>query len=506
MRYFQKLKRAMVLAALVGVWATGAQASYTVTISQVGVDVVASGAGTSFNLAALSPSGTASASAGVLPISGYVAVGVAPGGTNDAYCGLSGPSAFGSGNVSSAADTATGASVGIIAVGQGCLYVPAGYVSGTPLAAGTATWNNQTIAGMNMTPGTYTWSWGSGPTADSFTLNIAAGLTGLTVTPTSLDFGSVALTQTSAPLSVTVTNTTGAPIGPLTTASSSMPPWVGVAGCNGVTLAPGASCANTYTFAPTSLGAQSSAGMTFTINGVVVPLSFTGTGILGLSVNPSSIDFGSVAVGSVSASQAVTVTNTTSAPIGPLTTASGSTLPWIGVAGCNGQTLAAGASCANSYIFAPTLVGPQASSGMTFTINGVTFPLTFTGTGVPASAAPSITSGTLPDGTVGVSYGFTVTASGLPSPTFSDNGTLPPGLQLAAATGVITGYPTQAGTFNVQITASNAVQPDATVSYLVTIAPAAVAGTATPVPALSQWGVMLLALVLGGAAIRRRHG
>ena len=119
---------------------------------------------------------------------------------------------------------------------------------------------------------------------------------------------------------------------------------------------------------------------------------------------------------------------------------------------------------------------------------------------IPQGTAPAITSGALPNGTVGVSYGFTVTATGSPTPTFSATG-LPPGLQLAAATGAITGYPTQAGTFNVQITVSNAVQPDATANYSVTIAPAAVTGAATPVPTLSQWAVLLLGLLVALGAI-----
>ena len=46
------------------------------------------------------------------------------------------------------------------------LLVPLGYVSGSPLT-GTATWTNQTIAGMGFTPGSYLYTWGSGANADS---------------------------------------------------------------------------------------------------------------------------------------------------------------------------------------------------------------------------------------------------------------------------------------------------------------------------------------------------
>ena len=38
--------------------------------------------------------------------------------------------------------------------------------------SGTATWDNTTISGLTLIPGSYTWSWGSGPSLDSFTVNI----------------------------------------------------------------------------------------------------------------------------------------------------------------------------------------------------------------------------------------------------------------------------------------------------------------------------------------------
>lgn len=53
----------------------------------------------------------------------------------------------------------------------GQIFVPSGYVSGSVLSD-TSTWNGTTIAGLGLTPGTYTYDWGTGPTADSFTLQI----------------------------------------------------------------------------------------------------------------------------------------------------------------------------------------------------------------------------------------------------------------------------------------------------------------------------------------------
>src|SRR5262249_2258386 len=51
------------------------------------------------------------------------------------------------------------------------LYVPGGYISGGPVSD-SATFNNTTIANLGLTPGTYTWTWGSGAHADSFVVEI----------------------------------------------------------------------------------------------------------------------------------------------------------------------------------------------------------------------------------------------------------------------------------------------------------------------------------------------
>ena len=49
--------------------------------------------------------------------------------------------------------------------------VPFGYVSGSALSD-TDTYFGYTFAEAGLTPGTYNYTWGSGPTADSLTINI----------------------------------------------------------------------------------------------------------------------------------------------------------------------------------------------------------------------------------------------------------------------------------------------------------------------------------------------
>ncbi|MGH7997743.1 MAG: putative Ig domain-containing protein [Opitutaceae bacterium] len=67
---------------------------------------------------------------------------------------------------------------------------------------------------------------------------------------------------------------------------------------------------------------------------------------------------------------------------------------------------------------------------------------------------PVITSATSVSGTVGSPFTYTVTASGIPTPSYGVTGTLPPGL--SATGGVISGTPSAAGTYtNMTISASN---------------------------------------------------
>lgn len=112
----------------------------------------------------------------------------------------------------------------------------------------------------------------------------------------------------------------------------------------------------------------------------------------------------------------------------------------------------------------------------------------------------TVDQGTLPNGTVGVAYSQTLTASGGAAPyTFTvTGGALPPGLTLAAS-GLLSGTPTAAGlfTFTVRGTDVNGFFGERTIPLVIT----------TAVPTLPQTVGLLLGLGLtavGYLRLRRR--
>ena len=151
--------------------APSAQASYIVTFSQVGTDVLASGSGT-IDLGGLISGATASSAFAF--VDPQIAAELSGSGSSDIYSAkISGPGPFGRG-VGSFTFVATGGAVGIYAILYGeagqALVVPHGYISGGALAD-TATYEGQTLATLGLAPGTYAYSI-SGSPGDTFTIII----------------------------------------------------------------------------------------------------------------------------------------------------------------------------------------------------------------------------------------------------------------------------------------------------------------------------------------------
>jgi hypothetical protein len=152
---------------------SGATGDFIVTVSQQGPDVVWNGSG-SFNTTSLISNGTQSLGAGFQASQAIWAIGdpTPPGPTLDIYSGVTTfPTSFGTGGPSGT-PSGFGDNFGILPNGTNRnLLVPTGYTSGS-FISGTTTYAGATIAGMGLSGGTYTWSWGSGGNASSIVMTI----------------------------------------------------------------------------------------------------------------------------------------------------------------------------------------------------------------------------------------------------------------------------------------------------------------------------------------------
>ena len=96
-----------------------------------------------------------------------------------------------------------------------------------------------------------------------------------------------------------------------------------------------------------------------------------------------------------------------------------------------------------------------------------------------APIAPTITTPFLPNGIINTSYSETLTATGTtPITWIQTNGSLPDGLSLGQNTGVISGKPNTAGTFNFTVQATN-IAGNNTKALSITIGTSAIAPTIT---------------------------
>lgn len=168
------LKRFLLLTVIALTPCAAIASPYVVKLVQQGNNVVAIGSG-SFDLTGLTLNSSFStlgdvpglfasqADVSLGPVSAYT--------VQDAYTGITGPMNFGLGGAAYA-DSGSGDVVEITGNpgywGVAAFFVPGGYLSGTALNSG-AIWLNANLASLGVTPGTYTWTWGTGA-EQSFTL------------------------------------------------------------------------------------------------------------------------------------------------------------------------------------------------------------------------------------------------------------------------------------------------------------------------------------------------
>jgi len=203
------------------------------------------------------------------------------------------------------------------------------------------------------------------------------GVTTVTVTPASLVFGNQAVNTTSAAKTVTVKNTG---LGQLTFSSiTASGDFSQTNNCTG-SFAPGKSCTINVKFTPTALGTRTGA-LTITDDALTSPqsVSLSGTGIAQVTLNHTSLVFGTFTVGVTSPPKSVTLKNNLNSVLTIISiTASGD---FAETNTCGGSVPALG-SCTINVTFTPTAKGTRTGT-LTVTDSANNSPQTvaLTGTG-----------------------------------------------------------------------------------------------------------------------------
>src|SRR5271165_5215368 len=296
----------------------------------------------------------------------------------------------------------------------------------TTTTTATITWTTAVPANSQITYGTTT-SYGSSSTLNSNLVTAhSATLTSLTAGTTyhyrvlSADSTGVLVTgldnvftTPAAAISVSVSPTTATVASggteqfsaQVTNTSNTAVTWSATSGTvstTGLFTAPTVTATKTVTVTATSVAdTTKSASATVTVNAAA--------GIL--TLNPTSISFGSVTVGQTSPVLTTTLTNTGNAPLTITNDSiSAGDFNWGGKGTCNYGTLAPGSSCTYSAKFTPTATGTRTGTIMIYSTasdSTVTLPLS----GIGASAATlGVSPATLALGSVFV--GTSGTASG----------------------------------------------------------------------------------------------
>jgi hypothetical protein len=143
-----------------------ARGAFTLSFQESDGNVVATGSG-SIDTSALSVFSSLSEIADLDPAEGLVFAGPTSAVTCVAWSGITGPSSLGSGD-GSFPTSGSGDFAGVLA---GDVYLPSGYVSEHPLSD-TTTWTGATYSTLGLSPGSYTYTWGTGPSADSLTVTM----------------------------------------------------------------------------------------------------------------------------------------------------------------------------------------------------------------------------------------------------------------------------------------------------------------------------------------------
>jgi len=219
----------------------------------------------------------------------------------------------------------------------------------------------------------------------------------LVFSPTSLDFGSVLVGSASTlPIQITNVSTTPAIFNAITTTGDYT--FTGTCPSPGNVLAPSATCTIQIAFTPAQPGTRTGTlSLNTSLTSLPLTAALTGIGAQSqLQISPSSLNFGSVTVGT-SATLPLTLANTGTASLNSL--ALGISGDYTIAAPCALTTLAPGSSCSVTITFAPTATGTRAGT------------LTVASTDRSSPAVVALT-GTGKSGTTTATGTFTLTVGG----------------------------------------------------------------------------------------------
>jgi hypothetical protein len=237
----------------------------------------------------------------------------------------------------------------------------------------------------------------------TFNLSVAATIS---IAPATLTFGSQAVGTTSAAQTVTVTNTSESTVTFTSIVTTGDFAGATLAQCPSIAVG-GTPCKFQITFTPTATGTRSGA-ITFTDNATGSPQSviLAGTGTSSsttIGITPASLTFGNQAVGTTSAAQMVTVSNTGGNPLTFTSIVTSGDFAGATLAQCPSIAVEA-EPCVFSITFKPTATGTRTGT-ILFTDNATGGPqmVTLTGTGTSGTATLTVTPSSLTFGSQAVS-------------------------------------------------------------------------------------------------------
>jgi hypothetical protein len=176
------------------------------------------------------------------------------------------------------------------------------------------------------------------------------------LTPTSYDFGLVAVNSTSSPVQFQAGNS-GATAVPITSVAVTSPFTISSNACGTTSLAANADCQVMVAFAPTATGPVTGT-LTFTDGAGIQTVQLSGTGGAAPTdvLNPTTLSFPDTATGALSSTQTVALTNTGDLPLKSISISASACFQ---ASNNCGTQLAAHSACAITVAFNPTQVGAQ---------------------------------------------------------------------------------------------------------------------------------------------------